>query len=699
MSKGRPFFKINDDKGNPINQSTEQALGLSSRSGREKGNSKSIDPTTGKKYPRGFTPPVDFYFDQNPIINAKSEGDFSDPGLDIGKAGTDPNTGRPIEYGQSITQDTSDGIKIKNSGNNAVTEMTQPSGPFTGTFPYTSPAIKIDLEKLKPYERYLNPENVSLETNLPVEYGTRTIPKGLDGLEQSDKLGLFLTKGTVANETGRRYQSYNYFDDYVSKKFVHLLDFFIDNRGGYSIPKVKSYGIIHDRMQNPQSDGGVIRPWLGGQFFYKTFEENEDPTILGVDIEFKLGGSPIFNGNLIEFLKLYGENYKEISSRIDIHDKFCQQIFRFIPVDQPSAFRGSDQKIYYLQNIKGLEKLVERDGGSESKYFVDYQKDLITLEFIEDVTQNMGYLAQLYKTLSYSRINGKQLIPKNLLRFDIDITITEMRNYQRSTLGNTDKEKVLVFADKISQYKYSLYECQFIFDKMPHTEAVSNSKTEALNSYEISFDYKFSTLNFKKYTGKFGLDKYDNGTIQFFSIDNKQKSVSTKTQNEKLNRINSFPNIPETKKLAFGEGDMQIDPNNQEELIIDEVENNRVNNQINQDSLALVKTSAQNAQTTQQSQPQSTKPSSRFKIGAQRAFDQLKTGLKRAAVMEVNRQIITQAALLNKTIENIRNAIPFAGRMSEPTNVYTGTNAFRNDLINAFRSSVGASIKSFFQKP
>ena len=73
--------------------------------------------------------------------------------------------------------------------------------------------------------------------------------------------------------------------------------------------------------------------------------------------------------------------------------------------------------------------------------------------------------------------------------------------------------------------------------------------------------------------------------------------------------------------------------------------------------------------------------------------------MKNAVVNQINRTIVERARLLNNAIDEIRNKIPFAGRMSEPTNVYTGTNALRNDIINALRNFVGGSIASFFKKP
>ena len=91
--------------------------------------------------------------------------------------------------------------------------------------------------------------------------------------------------------------------------------------------------------------------------------------------------------------------------------------------------------------------------------------------------------------------------------------------------------------------------------------------------------------------------------------------------------------------------------------------------------------------------------------GTERSFfqdsvkDKFKRDLKNAVVNQINRTIVQRAKLLNDAIDQIRNQIPYAGRMSEPTNVYTGTNAFRNDIINALRNAVGASITGFFKKP
>jgi hypothetical protein len=722
MSKGRPFFVINDDQGNPINQITESVIQKNARLGNQKGDSRSTDPTSGKKYPRGFTPPVDFYVNQEPMwlakqANLESEGS----GLYVSKnkkGGKDLTTGRHIEYGQSLTVQNEDGsISINGAGQKIKTELS--FGQNTGT-----PVSKINVENLSPSAFYKDPTNIDLSTNTPIEYGQRvfTSLREGDALNQEDRLGLYLDPN-IGQEKGLRYQVYNFYRDYASKRFTHLLDYFIDSDGDYTIPKIKAT-VLEENLP---------KRWIGTSLFSRTFEENEDPTILAVDLQIKSITSPLLNDSLDDFITAFGTNYKEIESRKKIVTEFRKQLKKFIPTDTPITDNSFTNKSYYLQNITGLDKLVERPG-PDASYFIDYGKDLITLEFLEDVSQNMGYLSSLYKALSYSRINGKELIPRNLLRFDIDITITEMRNYVRHMANPTDPTRIMLYADQISKYTYSLYECQFLFDKMPHGEMVSNAKTEVLENFKLSFDYKFSTLNFKRFSGKITLQPDQNGKVSYYNIDTSKKDMTDGFSDEKnankpdvvMNKIDSYPRVPtQYNKIKFNPDEFAPDPN--EEFALGQEEFAQaapLTETDDQNSIAPAQSgytspgnqgstytgtgdgfsprSAKDDQKVKESESKSgsdiTKPPSKLKLGVNKAFDQIGEGLKRAAINEVNRQIITQAALLNKTIDNIRNSIGL-GRMSAPTNVYTGTNAFKNDVINTFRNTLGNSVKSFFSKP
>jgi hypothetical protein len=78
-------------------------------------------------------------------------------------------------------------------------------------------------------------------------------------------------------------------------------------------------------------------------------------------------------------------------------------------------------------------------------------------------------------------------------------------------------------------------------------------------------------------------------------------------------------------------------------------------------------------------------------------FNNLKKSLVNAGIREINRQLTLKARILNKTINNIRNSIPGIGKMSEPTNVYSGQGQFESDIRNSIRNFVGDSIKGFFR--
>ena len=192
--------------------------------------------------------------------------------------------------------------------------------------------------------------------------------------------------------------------------------------------------------------------------FVETDTDNEDPISFGYDLIIDYDTSPLFNGAVEDFINNFS-SYAEISSRLDILSSFKQQFFKFFKIDSQNLLGLDEPRTYYLQKISGLNELSESISSDKSKQFVDYGKDYITLTLREDVSVNTGYLAALYKLLTWSRVHGKKMIPDNLLRFDIEIVITEARRFNR-VVKNSDST-LNQYADLISRYKYKLYECQF----------------------------------------------------------------------------------------------------------------------------------------------------------------------------------------------------------------------------------------------
>ena len=533
---------------------------------------------------------------------------------------------------------------------------------------------------------------------------------------------LKLDNQPVSERIKTRKQYYNLFDDFADKQFIHLLDYFSAQKGLGDEKPIPTGNYADGKT----SDLNTKDIYIGS--FIKTLDDNEDPTMLGYDLKIRYLDSPLFNGTAQSFIDQFGRlGNTEIASRSEILTKFTEQFNKFfkndLKNDSTTQFDGTNgAKTYYLKKLTGLNKLNDASDSAESKQFVDYGKDFITLTFYEDVTQNIGYLASLYKALSYSRLNGKQILPENVLRFDIDIEITEIRKYKR-VFKNLSENKLEFVADKISKYTYTLYECQFYFPTLPHADTIDMWSINLLEDYEIKFNYKWSTMKFSKFT--FGDNVAQNGqtyslpTINEYIIDNSQKITTefkTNTTNNSAIVDNSIQSAPPTKEPKKA-GGVDYKTGDKEEIGDEKVgsleetkQNDKTkgtekaspdSNQTDTTNSTIDPKKGSNGTTKKQLEdsakeqasnkdgggknPNSSKISKRldeikagnisptFKRFSQDILggERIKKDLINAFVNVVNKNIVSQAALLNKTLQNIRDSIPgVSNGMRSPKNIY-----------------------------
>jgi hypothetical protein len=267
--------------------------------------------------------------------------------------------------------------------------------------------------------------------------------------------------------------------------------------------------------------------------FTSTPFENNDPVMFGFEIVVDAVSSPLLNGSVIDFISNYS-SISEVAARRQVYEDFKQQFIKFfrtkgtvrisdlqVPtlskMNVNSANQDSQASIfwpgkkaylgYFIKKITGLDLLVENNKGETMKYFADYKKDMITLNFLEDVSLSVGTLTHLYKLLYWSKPNGKNIIPENLLRFNCDIIISECRNFNR-TRKATETGNLEIIKDNLSRHIYSLRECQFWFDKMPHNNDIDigGQGPQIYDEYSMSFDYKYVTNKFERFvpSGDFG---------------------------------------------------------------------------------------------------------------------------------------------------------------------------------------------------
>lgn len=270
---------------------------------------------------------------------------------------------------------------------------------------------------------------------------------------------------------------------------------------------------------------------------------DEDPVIFGFDFIINQISSPLYV-ELPTFFD-FAKDIDEVKNRKVIYNDFIEHLELLFLSTRGGAFDSF--KSHYLVGVDGLGDLINKSTGlGSNKQFTDFGKDKISLSMREDTHLSGGYLTSLYNTLSYSKINGKQIIPDNLLRFDATIIVSEIRNYKkiRKMLDSSETNEIIsLTSDNVSRYMYNLYDCQFVLENHSHPSNVTNTKKDVADEFKLDFFYKFSTMEMEKfrYTGN------DGGTAVRYTndgnpVDPTRKYVGESSDNINAVRRNEFVN-------------------------------------------------------------------------------------------------------------------------------------------------------------
>jgi len=431
-----------------------------------------------------------------------------------------------------------------------------------------------------------------------------------------------------------------------------------------------------------------------------TPNDNEDPLFLGFEVVIDVPNSPLFNGQAASFIDMFKGN-SEIKSRSRVLVDTINELSKFFKFNtaansinnsftddmSESIFSTpNNPKRHYIKKISGLDKLIEANTPSSQSAFVKYRQDLIKLSLYEDTTLNLGTLASLYKLLYWSRINGKNIIPENLLRFDCYIIASEVRNLTRVVKAANGKAGLETLKENVSRYVYNLYECQLFFDKMTHGDSIDIGGGSLASSelLELSFSYKFSTMRF---------DRFNFNSNNYSFLNNAQKvptqlTPSSATRAEltgdeiilfdkeiknPLNNGYSGKDIREVGLSSLIEDRSQSDISGYETVVLDNLkQNEKFNIYSNQYEKQVIEESPVNGNILKN------------------AGEKLLRNVKKAALNEAQRQLNNKFRLVNNSLDKIRNSFGI-GRMSEPTNVYKNPpgGQFFYDVKNSLRNFGG----------
>ena len=485
----------------------------------------------------------------------------------------------------------------------------------------------------------------------------------------------------------------------------------VGDTGFYESEKASDYrfkfGLEEDKLLST-TDNLSVTPY-----------DNEDPLFLGFEVIIDIPNSPLFNGEAAAFIDKFKSN-SEVRSRSKILIDTINELSKFFKFNTDPRVAYSEEsmlgsvfrtprspKRHYVKKVSGLDKLVEANTPSAQAAFVKYRQDLIKLSFYEDTTLNLGTLASLYKLLYWSRLNGKNIIPENLLRFDCFIIASEVRNLTR-VVKAADSNDLHTMKENVSRYVYSLYECQLFFDKMTHGDAIDigGSSLTSPESLEVSFSYKFSTMKFERFNFRDNEYAFLNNELKDpLQVLPRDANRAIITGNEiipvlkgglrQLNNGYSGKDILSSYITAARESSMiEVDPDSV--VVLDNLKEDEKYNLYNSqyekqviDSNAKGSNIYGNGSVNNDSENQVDLESNGGNL-LKSAGENLLQNVKKAALNEAQRQLNSQFRLVNNSLDKVRNTFGI-GRMREPTNVYNSPpgGQFFFDVKNSLRDFAG----------
>ena len=264
----------------------------------------------------------------------------------------------------------------------------------------------------------------------------------------------------------------------------------------------------------------------------------EDPTILSVSFRLDMT-SPLFIGdvetssgrkagespdnsqtvtapsNLTDFITNYKPIHRELSYALDYYNEFKNSITNIF--ESPETLDGNEYKTrifknHYVFKVDGLDKL--------DNLFVDYkssedrmfgtEQESLTFTLNEDVRMYSNRMAFLYRNLTYSYNMGKKLIPENLLRFNLYIKISDIRNFTRHT--SVDDNLRDAIRNNYSRVIYELKDCEFFFPQSLNPSSLTIGGFNGINTDYSSLQMK---IKYRKVNRIFYSALYDSNYNKF----------------------------------------------------------------------------------------------------------------------------------------------------------------------------------------
>jgi hypothetical protein len=304
-------------------------------------------------------------------------------------------------------------------------------------------------------------------------------------------------------------------------------------------------------------------------------QSEKSVTNTNTSLSLKASNNPYSSRN---FINTYSSQHPELSYSelyLDEFQEICEKIF-ISPesiLDINKKYDRIKYKNSYIYEIKGLDKL--------DNPFVKYDdKEHESLELVlgEDIRMYVNRMAFLYRNLSWSYNMGKKLIPENLLRFNLYIKVSDIRNYTSGVKGDNDEKedsKSLINAIRngYSRVVYELKDCEFLFDSSLNPDTLKIGGSEVNDNYaNLKLRIKYRKVNRIFYSKLFSSnfvdfligDKYYTPNTAHIATDLNNigfSDLNTIKRDSKTNNIAVYPSLKTRLDVLKNKGLLNEDDN------------------------------------------------------------------------------------------------------------------------------------------
>jgi uncharacterized FlaG/YvyC family protein len=299
---------------------------------------------------------------------------------------------------------------------------------------------------------------------------------------------------------------------------------------------------------------GINDSVAGSKKLYKNFVDKiEDPTILTFTIEIDTANSPLFNydksTSLYNFIQqrisefpssqeqsLEGVNpivNSIIGGLYDNHEDIWREfVISMTEFFRPYASRMEDNysKAHYIESVSGIKELDRTWTGTGEDKIFEFSK--LTFKMREDVKMSARNIYFLYNSLIKHQRSGKFLIPENLLRFNMWIKISEIRNFtslRYAIQTGANQDVIDAIKRDVTSIYYYVQDCNFDFNKL-HSEEIYSIENSTVANLEFDVIFRRAFRVFKPTLLK--SEETNNSTI--FAMDERRGSVAIQRKNYDL---------------------------------------------------------------------------------------------------------------------------------------------------------------------